>query len=707
MEFPKYIDYKLNNNNEINPPLSISSIKHILNESKIKNMDEFNKNYIIEKELINNEEFKLCIYFNKNENKKYLVKEYRENFIKLIKNKRILIDTERNNILKCNKKFIIKLVDYFQSKYKIFFIFEYCDKTLKDILKYKKNLTIKEIQLILIQLNEAIKYLNYKEINDLIISPENIVINDLNIYSLKLLNLFPYYKLKYILSKESIVLNSFDYLSPEYPKEYNKGISNNNNDKDEYDINLYTKSLLWNIGIIIYELYFGELPYKKENNNIKLYVKNSGDKLFDDLLTSLLFINLENKIKWNDYYNHQFFSNIEINYLNKILYEKEFKENIQELDLISEGIDEDNIKNLLKINFKYLLKLNLSHNNIKDISFLKEKSFQNLKFIILENNKIKNLDILKNNILEELEIFLLYSNLINDLSSFKNKNFVNLNYLSLANNKIQNISYLTEAKLYHLEVLNLSNNIISDINCLIDLKTPELKELYLNGNKIIDIKSLENIHFSNLEILNLNNNNIDNINIFLNVKFQKTIKELYLLNNPIIYFNSLNLCYFQSLEKICLPLDNFNFKILSIKLRLYGYEFENGDNINNVISIIYIPFELYQSYLQDMSNLNMFNYKNSFKIITNKNTDISKLNIYFCENILKLNTKLVSIYEDNKGINLSLHNFKIFTYYTNENLINQEIRKSTLFLIKEYKNKHKITNKYNKILNFLKLTIQI
>jgi len=261
---------------------------------------------------------------------------------------------------------------------------------------------------------------------------------------------------------------------------------------------------------------------------------------------------------------------------------------------------------------------------------------------------------------------------------------------------------LREANLSNLTILNLSFNEIKDIDYLKNIKTPYLKELYLNNNNIEKINVLEHINFKNLEILNLEKNKIEDINIFYRVKFKENIKELNLGQNPIKYYSLLNLCYFQSLEKIIFHSNDLEFQILSIKLKLFGYELEKGESINNLECFLFIPFELYNSSSQNIDGLN---YKNSFKIITNRDINFPKLKRYFIEKLLEMNYqlvekgKLINFYE--KDSNTNFHNHKIIRYNVNDKVIYSEKKVNNFILIKEYRNLHKISFKYNRLPNYL------
>ena len=712
----------------------LDSFRELERRDYSKEISEFNKKYLKEKEILVTEEYKLYICHHRDTNNIYIAKEYKEEFLKLLESERSLIHEEFENLKKCQNKYINKLYDFLLVENKIIFIFDFFETTLRELLIKQKKLSIIEIRILLIQINEAIKYLKFIGINDIIFSPENIGINkdnDFNFNSIKLFNLFPYQKFKQFIrmdDKEKNAFKSFFYLSPEEPNynyvqneinenKYTKNTSPTPETPNYDDIttptsfgeeikqkdkinNFSSKSILWNIGLLIYELFYGELPseIKQDKNKLNLNnLKKSGDNLFDDLIQNLLFVEPEKRIKWDDYYNHTFFKKMEIKTIFNVLFKKEFNDNIEELDLISENIDNNNLFLSSPIRLNKLIKINLSHNKIKDLSFLNEK-FPKLKFLIVEDNNIKDLDILKTNTLEELEFLSLYGNFFNNLHSFTKKNWTNLNYLSLSNNKITDISDLLKVNLPNLNVLNLSNNKIVNIDCFKELNFPELRELFLNNNKIEKINDITD--FSNLEILNLGYNYISDINNLKYSKFKKKIKELYLSNNPIIDYNLLYLCYFQSLEKISLPLNESNiidFQFLSVNLKLYGYEFEKEDTRSN-ISAIFVPLDLYQSYLLDNSNFNKFNYKNTFKIITKKNIYTEKLKNYFIENILKIDQNLVNIFESDKFTN---ENYKIFVYYSHKSIINEILQTNTFNLLKEYKNLHKINNNYNKIPNYL------
>ena len=103
-------------------------------------------------------------------------------------------------------------------------------------------------------------------------------------------------------------------------------------------------------------------------------------------------------------------------------------ENLETLNLNHNKISKINF--LKNANLKKLIKLDLSNNEIVDINILEEVKFDNLKELYLSNNKISNIDILKNIKFPKLEILHLLSNQIDKDTE---KKFSNFNYISFSN----------------------------------------------------------------------------------------------------------------------------------------------------------------------------------------------------------------------------------------------------------------------------------
>jgi hypothetical protein len=150
---------------------------------------------------------------------------------------------------------------------------------------------------------------------------------------------------------------------------------------------------------------------------------------------------------------------------------------------------------------------------------------------------------------------------------------------------------------------------------------------------------------------------------------------------------------------------NNQLKILSIKLRLYGYKL-NPSNKNNSISILISPFNLINN--TEIYDNKSFDYTNSFKIITNSNKTLQEIKHFFFKEILEMNDyeinknknniifgKVNSIWET-VGNDNEMSNYSILYYNDDKEIIKNKSKTNNIFLIKEYKKKFQ-RNKYSKI----------
>ena len=153
------------------------------------------------------------------------------------------------------------------------------------------------------------------------------------------------------------------------------------------------------------------------------------------------------------------------------------------LNLKGKKLDAKALKSL--VNYPNIEKLNISDNNITDISILNKCRFKELKQFDLSNNKISDITVLK---------------------EFK---FQKLNELYLNQNKISNIEPLSKIDLTHILKINLSYNNIEDINTFYRVNAPQLKYLNLSHNKIEDITVFGTAAFKDMKELYLDNNQID------------------------------------------------------------------------------------------------------------------------------------------------------------------------------------------------------
>ena len=200
--------------------------------------------------------------------------------------------------------------DYF------YIIMDLCIINLEDYIKNRENkITINEIKEVLIQLNNLFKIMNEKRIIHRDLKPSNILIS-LDRLDKCLIKLSDYGSSKFI-NLSNTITNSMNGTPLTMAPEIIEG--------ENYNM----KSDIWSLGIIIYFMLNKEYPYNGKtevslfndiNSNKKLKLSND-DKL-NDLLKKMLKININERISWDEYFNHPFFIKIIfliLNYLNLIV----------------------------------------------------------------------------------------------------------------------------------------------------------------------------------------------------------------------------------------------------------------------------------------------------------------------------------------------------------------------------------------------------
>ena len=248
----------------------------IVNKEKIKSKIEENMETI---KMIKEEDIQLYI----------------DKYLNLINKMRILMGVNKDN------KNTVKFYESYNTKEELAIIMETWDDNLYQFLEKKEgHLNYKEIYEILSQLNNSFGIIAQNKLIHGSLKLENIVINYENEEKSKFI-----VKLKSDICQleddcfgELINLNC-RILAPEILKGENN----------------FEKCDLWSLGIMIYNFYFKEYPYKgkyrrevldkiKEVNKIN---KKTGDSDLDDLIIKLLECDPKKRISWEDYFNHPFF----------------------------------------------------------------------------------------------------------------------------------------------------------------------------------------------------------------------------------------------------------------------------------------------------------------------------------------------------------------------------------------------------------------
>ena len=567
------------------------------------------------------------IYKTKTENNELAIKIINKNkileIINII-NQEVLENTiqERLKIMKyCgeNSDYSIKIINSLNTNTNYYFVMEYCNISLKEYFiknKKGKGLDIDTIRDIFTKLNKLLTFMANNKIYHGDIKPEHILI------SIKEGILIP--KLADFFNFNLLIKNYSLYTAPE--------IINNKNSNYKYDI----KTDLWSIGLILYELYYNEFPFKSikdiinlnKNNFLKLS-KEEKEKDFNDLIENLLKIDIHERISFDEYIGHAFWvTKNKINEPNKesktkkvinesdnhneVINKKEIdfefktenykkeldkftKNDLKEIEIFKySGFsskktvlkDEYIMKWLSKLSFSNLKRIDLNGNDFENIEGLGKMELYMLTELNLNSNKIDNITELTKVKFENLTSLDLSENQISNIDSLSKTNFEYLSILNLSENKINNISILGNCQFYYLTILNLGFNQINNIDIFSKVCFNNLIVLYLNNNQIENINVFTSIPFEKLEILNLNSNNIKEIGCLKNSKL-KMIKELNLSFNKIEEIKNLNSFPFANLESLNLSFNKIsnincfeNMKFKSIKkISLYGNDDINYDSI--------------------------------------------------------------------------------------------------------------------------------
>ena len=234
---------------------------------------------------------------------KYAIK--RVNKKKIAKHGEYLLEAfhkELECMKKCNCDNSVKFYKQFETENNHNIIMELCDGDLSgELYKKPEGFSTEEVKFIMSQLNNAFRKLN----------ENNIVHRDL-----KLGNILIKYTDE---SHKKFIPKLCDY---GFSKELNKKVTATHlgtpaTMAPEIMKNQYydSKSDLWSVGIIIYQLHFKGIPYigASEDDILKKIqkktpYKQAKDPLLKDLIDKLLVEDPKKRLSWEEYFNHPFFS---------------------------------------------------------------------------------------------------------------------------------------------------------------------------------------------------------------------------------------------------------------------------------------------------------------------------------------------------------------------------------------------------------------
>ena len=221
--------------------------------------------------------------------------------IKKIKNKNInekYIEREINIISKLDHPNIIKMYEVISNKKYHYLVLEYCN--MGDLSTYLEKNLLNEFssKKIFIQLVEGLKYLYKNQIMHRDLKPQNILLkNDIEV------KISDFGFANFYNNLDQTICGSPYYMAPEIltHKKYTN------------------KADLWSLGIILYQMLVGKLPYQSGSINELLNEINSKQISLppninitlecNNLLNSLLEIDYNYRIDWNELFKHEWINN--------------------------------------------------------------------------------------------------------------------------------------------------------------------------------------------------------------------------------------------------------------------------------------------------------------------------------------------------------------------------------------------------------------
>ena len=203
----------------------------------------------------------------------------------------------------------VNVYDVFEEDNNKYIIMELCDGDLSKYLnKSKKGFNITEIKIIMYQVNNILKELRKKPMIHNDIRLENLLIKFQENSKKFEIKLNDYGKARLLSSTKDLNNNEWGIIP------YNEGT------KEEID-NLIKLDLLM-IGIQIYRMIF--IDFEKTFDDMIEDIDNFvEDKNLKDLLIKLIVEDAEDRIGWEEYFNHNFFKieKLDFNQLENILKE--------------------------------------------------------------------------------------------------------------------------------------------------------------------------------------------------------------------------------------------------------------------------------------------------------------------------------------------------------------------------------------------------
>ena len=541
------------------------------------------------------------------------------------------IINELDNMKICSKENdnSVKYYEHFHYKDQVVIVMELCDNSLQKILdKRKEGFSSEQIYKIMSQLNNTFKIMYKNKIIHRDIKLDNILVkykdnnnyNDSNInFIVKLTDYGISKQLKNTIN--TTLMGAYGTMAPEILEE-----------KNDYD----NKCDLWSIGIIIYQLFFKEYPYKGGPiaiyNQIKEYGKNilkkTKNENLDNLIESLLIKEPEKRINYEEYFNHPFFNNyieseIEIKEENQKIriinsYEEWYKNNDGEFK--EEFCNEKEIKecefsiNNEMIPFTYFYKFKKTGKYKIKYSF--KNTLTKINHMFSDCESLTNINLSNfntQNVTNMSDMFSHCKSLINiNLYNYNTLNVINMNSMFF------NCKSLTSINISNFNTQNVTNMSGMFLNCesliSINLSNFNTRNVTDISDMFFRCKSLININLSSFNTQNVT----DMSHMFFNCKSLTNINLSNFNTQNVIDINSM---FFRCKSLISIDLSNFNTQnvinmsgmfshcksLISINLSNF-----NTQNVTNMSDMLSHCESLIKINLSNFTTQNVSNMKDMF-----------------------------------------------------------------------------------------------
>jgi Leucine-rich repeat (LRR) protein len=198
----------------------------------------------------------------------------------------------------------------------------------------------------------------------------------------------------------------------------------------------------------------------------------------------------------------------------------------EKLSLQKIGLEDEDLKTLSQVGFSNLKEIDISENNINDISCLKDINMSNVELLKMNDNKIRNINVFTQINAPKLEVLELQNNKIQSASPLLKSEFPSLQLLRIEdNNELEkSIDEFNQLLKKYTKKLIYKTYTFEDFNkkyeCQLDKKSKEIKLAdSKQGNEILKDLYILSSKYEKTERLILSNNNIDDIGLLSKMQF--------------------------------------------------------------------------------------------------------------------------------------------------------------------------------------------